>query len=197
MPSFLSAIQALAGNSNMENVNYIDISENHKEFIRKDTWELNFTKKPAAVYYPGDEIVKSRCTTVSPSLPTSIAGIQHNIRGFQINQKTSRNTAGTVNLTFVDREDQAITVMCDDWRNKISDNDNKYSFRKEDTIADLRYSMMNSSRFGIRDIIMLTCQPNDIGLQEEGDSEPEQSSSNSEVTLGLDFEHSKRIYNNL
>lgn len=197
MPSILSALKALGGNTNMSYVNYVDIKENGKEFIRKDMWDVEMTSKPQSVYYPGDPIFKARCSAVEPSISAEVSGIEQTIRGYTIKQKTSRNTSGSVTLTFIDREDQAIAVMVDDWKNKISDPDNKYSFRKQDTIADIKHTIFNSSRIPIRTLQYLTCQPNSAEMPEGGSSEAEQSESNSEISLVLDFEHYKRIFENI
>jgi hypothetical protein len=197
MPDFISALEALSQNPYMSEVNYVSLNENQREFIRPDMWEATFATVPLAVYFPGHDIIKKRLTGIQPSIPTSVSGIQQIIRGYIINQKTSQNTSGTVNLVFTDREDQSITAFCNDWRNKISDPDNKYSFRKEVTIADVEHKILNTSRVPLRTLLYKTCQPNDIALNEEGTSDVEVTSSLSEVTLGLDFEHFKRIFHNI
>jgi len=197
MPSFISVIQALAGNTQMNYVNYESINDNQKEFIRPDLWDVEMTSKPAAVYYPGDPIFKARLTAFAPSISGTVSGISQVIRGYTIMQKTSKTTSGTISMTFVDREDQAITVFCDDWLQKISDRDKKYSFRKEDTICQLKHTIFNTSRIPIRTMEFYTCQPNSAELPEGGTSDVEVSATLSEIPLTLDFEHYTRTFNNL
>lgn len=197
MPTFLSVIDALSGNTMMSEVNYVSVRDNHREFILPNMWEVSWITRPAAVYYPGDEIFRARLNAIAPSIPTGITGIQQVIRGYTKNQKTSVSTNGTVTLTFIDKEDQSMTMFCDDWKNKISDPDTKYSFRTEDTMADIKHLILNTGRIPIRKLEYLGCQPSEVPLNEEGTGEAEISSHLGEIPLNLDFEHFTRVPLNL
>lgn len=197
MPSFITVADALQGNDALKNVNYIDINESQREFIRKDTWEVKWIQPPRAVYFPGQAMMNARCTSYSSSISTSLSGISETIRGYKLNQKTTRDTSGSLTLEFVDKEDQAISIFAEDWANKISDAETKYSFRKEDTVAKIHIPIFNTSRIVIRELQFYACQPSDTGIKEEGSSEVEQSDHLGKVSMSLDFEHYKRIFRNI
>jgi hypothetical protein len=199
MPSpFLNATDVLQGNTYMDFINYSAIQDNNKEFIRNDMWEIKFLAYPACVYYPGDKFINIRCNSFNPGMSNDIAGIQQVIRGFEINQKTSVKTNGTLSAEFIDREDQAITIFFDDWKNKIMDPNIRYSFRKEDTIAKIKYLMFNTSRVPIRELIFWTCQPKNNGdIKEEGGYDQDVTQNLGVLNMSLDYEHSERKYLNL
>lgn len=192
MPSFIKALQVLGDNTEMGYVNYQNIAQNHKEFLLPSNWDLYFTKKPAAVYFPGDDIIRARCATVEPSVQDAISGVEHTVRGYTIKQKTSTNTSGTCTINFIDREDQAIVAFVTNWRECISDPETKFSFRTEDTYADIQYRLFNTSRIAVRQLRMLKCQPSDATLPESSISDAEVSSTLAEIPLALDFDHYSR-----
>lgn len=198
MPNkFLSAADVLQGNGYMNYVNHTTLKENNKEFILNTLWEVSFTQVPAAVYYPGDSIIFSRLTGFTPSIDSAITGVEAVIRGFTIMQKTSQKTNGTLSMDFMDREDQAISVFIYDWGTKISDPDTKFSFRKEDTVAEITQTIFNTSRQPIRSNVFYNFQPTtNGGLKEDGVSDPD-AGNNSEVTIEGDFEHYKKRFLNI
>ena len=196
MANFISALQALQDNNALNRINYIDISENEKEFLLDTNWECTMTKKPAAVYYPGDDIWKSRLNSVTPGIPADVTGVSQVIRGFTINQKTAVNTAGSISLVFIDREDQAMSAMFDDWKQKICDREIRFQFRKEDTTANLKHVMFNTSRIPVRKLEFLGCQPSSAELKEDGVGDIE-SNSLGELSVSLDYEHSRRVFLNV
>jgi hypothetical protein len=156
---FLETQKLLQENDSLNYINYSNINENQKEFLRSDLWDWKFTLPPAAVYYPGDEIFQTRLTTVAPTFSHSPAGgIDITIRGYQISQKVGYESHGSVTLTFEDREDQSITAFFFDWQEKLTERSTKYTFRKEDTYAEAIVTQFNSSRIPIRRYQLLTCQ---------------------------------------
>lgn len=193
--SDVAKLVAAAG-GNMSFIDYETYRDNNKEFLRGDMWEFYFEAPPKIVYYPGDDVFKARLNQVNVGIDTSTNGFEKRMRGnFVIFQKTGQNTSGTVTLNFTDREDQAITYFCDDWRTKICDRDTKYSFRKDDLVAQGRLIITNSSRIDVRTIDFYNMILSDASFDENGVAED--GSDRAEVQMNLQFEHYTRTFNNL
>ena len=190
------SVKSLVKGGNMGFVNYDNLKETDKEFLRGDLWEFTLINPPAVVYYPGDDIFKRRLLQVNLGIDTSVNGFEKRMRGnYVILQKTGQNTSGTISLQFTDREDQAISYFVDDWRQKIADRDCKYSFRKEDLVCDAKLEIFNSSRVPVRTLKFYNCIIQDAQLDENGAAED--GSDRADVPLNLQFEHYERIFNNL
>lgn len=161
---FLDAVDVLGNNDNLSYINYQSLKNKNQEFLRSDTWDFEFTKHPAAAYFPGNDFIRKRLMNVNVSVPTQLGMMTANIRGFQINQVTySGTTSGTISLDFMDMEDQAITLWLDDLRDKYGSRKNRFAFRLEDTIGEAKLTMMNSSRIPIREYIFYGLQLQDPG----------------------------------
>lgn len=170
--------------------------DNNKEFLRGDMWEFSFINAPKIVYYPGDNIFKARLNQVSVGIDTSVNGFEKRMRGnYTIFQQTGQNTAGSLTLGFVDKEDQALTYFFDDWRQKIADRDTKYSFRKDDLVADCQLVLTNSSRLAVRTLKFYNCIIQDASIDENGVAED--GSDRADIQLSMKFEHYERIFNNI
>lgn len=190
------SVKSLVKSGNMGFVNYDNLKETDKEFLRGDLWEFTLINPPAVVYYPGDDIFKRRLLQVNLGIDSSVSGIQKRMRGnYVILQQTGQNTSGSISLQFTDREDQAISYFVDDWRQKIADRDCKYSFRKEDLVCDAKLEIFNSSRTPVRTLMFYNCIIQDAQLDENGVAED--GSDRADVPLNLQFEHYERIFNNL
>lgn len=177
-------------------LDYQNMKETEKEFLRGDLWEFTLVNPPKVVYYPGHDIFKKRLVQINLGVDTSVNGFEKRLRGnFVVLQKTGQNTAGTISLQFTDREDQAISYFVDDWRQKISDRDCKYSFRKEDLVSDAKLEIFNSSRVPVRTLMFYNCIIQDAQLDENGAAED--GSDRADVPLNLQFEHYERIFDNL
>lgn len=181
-------------------MNFIDYTghykDDNKEFLRGDMWEFTLINPPAIVYYPGDDIFKSRLQSINLGIDTSVNGFEKRMRGgFAIYQQTGQQTSGTISLQFTDREDQAISYFVDDWRQKISDRDTKYSFRKTDLVADAKLVLTNASRVAVRTLKFYNCIIQDGGLDENGTAED--GSDRADVPVTLKFEHYEREFNNI
>lgn len=186
----------IAGAQYMKKLNYFDIRESNKELLRGDLWEFRFTTPPTAVYYPGNDIIQTRLTAVNPGIDYSSNGIEKQLRNnFMIYQQTSQITYGTISLTFVDREDQAIKYFIDDWRNKIAERDSKYSLRKEDLVAECEMLILNSSRIPVGTLKFYNCQIMEGTFDENGS--PDDTSDRADITMSMKFEHYDRIFDNL
>lgn len=180
----------------MKQLGYHEIVETNKEFLRTDLWEFKFEIPPAIVYYPGDAIIQTRLTNVNTGLDTSVSGFEKHMRNtYTLHQRTGQRTDGTLSLTFVDREDQAIAYFIDDWKQKIADRDSKYSFRKEDLVAKCTYTILNTSRIPVRKLTFYNCYIQDGAYDENGVAED--GGDRADTTLTLTFEHYSRDFLNV
>lgn len=181
-------------------MNFVDYEnsyrEDNKEFLREDLWEFRIISPPKVVYYPGDDIFKRRLNSVNLSISGNVNGFEKRMRGnYRIIQKTGQDTGGSVTLGFVDREDQAISYFVDDWKQKISDRNTKYGFRKGDLVADCQMLILNTGRQRVRTITLYNCTIDDASLNENGVETD--GSDRSDIQLSLSFEHYKRDWDNL
>lgn len=170
--------------------------DNNKEFLRGDMWQFDFITWPKIVYSPGNTIFHARLNSVQVGIDSSVSGFEKRMRGnYVIRQQTGQNTSGTLTLSFVDREDQAISYFVDDWKQKIADRDTKYSFRKDDVVADCKLVLTNSSRLAVRSLNFYNCIIQDAALDESGvDSD---GTDRSDIQLSMAFEHYDRNFDNL
>lgn len=182
--------------SYMKQLGYHEIKETNKEFLRTDLWEFKFTIPPAIVYYPGDSIIQTRLTQVNLGIDTSVTGFEKHMRNtYTLHQRTGQRTDGTLSLTFVDREDQAIAYFVDNWKQMIADRDTKYSFRKEDLVAQCEMTLLNTSRLPVRKLTFYNCYIQDASLEENGAAED--GGDRADVPLTMTFEHYDRIFCNI
>lgn len=195
MSLFLDPKSILSTNNSLSYIEYNKINENQKEFLRTDLWDFSFTIPPAAVYFPGNEFLKTRLISVSPSFPGSIGEISAKIRGFDILQKVGVNSSGSVSLTFMDREDQSVSAFKRDWQEKITSMDNKFTYRKEDTVAECVLRMYNSTRTEITQWTLHTCQLDDGVISRSFTSDD--PSNNGEIEMTLKFEHMFMEFKNI
>lgn len=198
MASKVAELVKNAASDNLLNnyIQYDTLKEGNKEFLRGDLWAFEFTSAPRIVYYPGDSIFNTRLTQVNIGIDNSVNGFEKRLRGnFTVYQKTGQNTAGTLSLGFVDREDQAITYFMDDWHQKIADRDTKYSFRKEDLVAECKLTFFNSSRIAVRTLEFHNCILADRTFDENGVAED--GSDRADVQMTMNFEHFTRTFDNL
>lgn len=185
------------GDAHMKFVDYHQsYKDGNKEFLRGDMWQFDFLNPPKIVYYPGDDIIHKRLNSVNISTDSSVNGFEKRMRGnYVIRQQTGQSTNGSLTLSFIDREDQAIGYFVDDWRQKIADRDTKYSFRKDDLVCDCEMFILNSSRVDVKHLTFYTCIINDAPLDENGiDSD---GTDRADIQLQMSFEHYQRDFLNL
>ena len=179
---------------------FIDYHESYrddnKEFLRGDMWQFDFMNPPKIVYYPGDDLIHKRLNSVNLSMDTSVNGFEKRMRGnYVIRQQTGQSTNGQLTLSFIDKEDQAISYFVDDWKQKIADRDTKYSFRKEDVVCDCEMFITNSSRIDVRHLTFYNCIIMDAPLDQNGADAD--GTDRSDVQLSMAFEHMEREFVNL
>jgi len=170
--------------------------DDNKEFLRGDMWQFDFLNPPKIVYYPGDDIIHKRLNSVNLSMDTSVNGFEKRMRGnYVIRQQTGQPTNGSLTLSFIDKEDQAISFFVDDWKQKICDRDTRYSCRKDDVVCDCEMFITNSSRIDVRHLTFYNCIIMDAPLDENG-SEMD-GTDRSDIQLSMTFEHMSREFLNL
>lgn len=193
---FLDAKELLQKNDSLNYINYENINEEQREFLRTDLWDWRFSVPPAAVYYPGDDLIHTRLRAVSPQFTYGMSTtITATIRGFDIQQNVGFKSSGTLTLDFTDREDQCISVFLTDWQEKLTARDTKYTFRKEDTVAEGILTMFNSSRIPIRRYKVLTVQLMDPAPSLSFTSDD--PAQNGELSANFTFEHHRLLWENL
>lgn len=195
MALFLDPAEILQTNDALNYINYENMNEEQREYLRTDLWDFEFTVPPAAVYFPGNALIKTRLTGVSPNFPGALGTITANFRGFDIAQKVGVHSNGSVTLNFIDREDQAITYFKLDWQQKLTNLDNRFTYRKEDTVAECKLTMFNSSRIPIFKWTLLTCQLDDGTLSRSFTSDD--PAQNGETEMVLTYEHIRPLGLNL
>jgi hypothetical protein len=97
-------------------------------------------------------------------------------------------------LSFVDKEDQAVSMFIHDWQQKITDMDTKFQYRKEDTVCTCRLIQLNTSRIPIAKWLLKTCQLTNGVIQRQFTDEPQ---NGGELTMELNFEHMKLEWKNI
>lgn len=193
---FLNPSDILSKNNMLDYINYENISEENRELLLSNLWDFEFITAPAAVFFPGNEVIKRRLTSVQLSPGGSIGNVQATIRGYTIQQAAGVSSNGTVSLSFIDKEDQAISMFIRDWQEKITCMDNKFQYRKEDTVATCRLVHLNTSRIPIAQWTLITCQPSNGTISRPFSSE-ENPSNAGDINLDLNFEHMHLDWKNI
>lgn len=185
------------GDGYMKFIDYTSTyKDDNKEFLRGDMWQFDFLNWPRIVYSPGNSIFHARLNSVQVGIDGAVNGFEKRMRGnFVIRQQTGQNTSGQLTLSFIDKEDQAISYFVDDWKQKIADRDTKYSFRKDDVVADCQLVLTNSSRLAVRTLKFYNCVIMDAPLDENGADAD--GTDRADVQLSLAFEHYERNFDNL
>jgi len=198
---FLDAKNLLLQNDPLNYINYDKLNQERKEFLRSDLWDFTWTKPCNAVYFPGNAFVKARTIGVNPSINFSgTTELTATIRGFTVRQNVySGTTSGTITIQYQDFEDQAIMAWLDDWREKLGDRENRYTFRKEDTCAEGTLTVFNSSRKAIRLYTLKCIQLSDPGIS--GLYTPsftsDDPSNMGDISATFSFEHCQLEWKNI
>jgi hypothetical protein len=160
MASFINVGDFLEkANDPLGYINYSDLREEDREFLRSDLWDLEWLEAPHAVYFPSNDLLRKRTTGVTPSFSAGLTEIQAIIRQYKIRQTVlSGQSDGTITCEYVDREDQSIRAFIHDWKEKLWGLQDRYTFRKEDTVGTVKLTQFNSSRKPIASFIMHAVQ---------------------------------------
>lgn len=128
--------------------------DTNREFVTSGLWDIEFTKVPDAVFFPGNEAISSRIRSVSPPDIIKSELMRWDHRGFRKYQPNSRIIRdGKVTLEFTDYEDQTITAFLNSWSVLQSDPQTNLGLRSEFTKCDLLLTRYNTSGNAINQII--------------------------------------------
>ena len=130
------------------------VYDTNKEFVTSGIWEVNFTKIPAAIYFPGNDVISAQIRSVNTPNPMPAKILEWNHRDFikyQPSSRVSRN--GDVTLNFTDFEDGSIIAWINSWISLQSDPETNLGLRSEFLKCDLTLTRLNTSGNPINEII--------------------------------------------
>jgi len=134
-------------------VNRANVGNNNGEILNKFNWDLEVTKRPAIVYWPGDMVYFNRLKDISglPDDQVSIEDVEVG-GGFTITQTGDSANRQPVEVTFnfQDYEDSTIGYLVHDWKIKIQDPVTRRSFRKADLVADMVAYQLNTDLIPVK-----------------------------------------------
>lgn len=181
----------MAGVGVLQHRDYLRVAEGNLELIRNDLWDIDITM-PTAVYNPGTELLKVRLTSVETGQVSEPVLIEKKILGHTVYSPGGRDSSpAEVTLNFIDREDQAITFMINDYRDQNADARTSFGRHKSELITSLVVTFYNTLLKPVRKITYYdgmyggSTLPNAIG---------EHGSDNSEVALNIKFQHHEVTY---
>jgi len=172
----------------LEHRNYYQVAESNLEFIRSDIWDIEIGTNdwPLAVYNPGIEIFKKRLKTINISLQNSATIIDKQIFAQTIQQNAGRDIqSGSVTFNFIDKEDQAITFMLNDWLNQIGDPQTGFGRHKKELIFNFKINFYNTLLQKYR---YYNCVAGLLESVDIPDNAEEKGSDNSEVNMTIKCE---------
>lgn len=139
-------------------INYRNISEGQKEIRRKDYWMMRFTRIPAGLYWPGQDLIDIRLKSFSPNIEDDPQIFDANIRGVKILQAAGpTEVAGTATLVFQDRVDQNIAYLFEQWKLLGGNRLAKQGLPKEMYTSELLFTLYNIQEEPIRTITLFNC----------------------------------------
>ena len=172
----------------MDFINRNNMKMNAQEILTSFEWDVEFTKKPAAVFWPGDDTFHIRLNSVQPpgADGSSNQVQQAEMRGFTLIQSGLTENSGSLSMNFQDFEDQAIVAFLEDWVTKCNTRDTRRSIHKRDLIADIKVTRYNSFRKPVKEWICETCLPAQSGY---GDQFTAQKALLGQCSLNLQVEY--------
>lgn len=173
--------------------NYKRVAENNLEFIRGDIWDLEIPKIggwPTAVYFPGDDIFLERLKQVTINMNNGASPITKQIFSQELHQNAGRDIQnGSVTLAFLDKEDQAISFMLNDWLNQIGDPETGFGRHKKELNINFTINIYNTLLQKIRYYDCICGILTNADIQ---DSPTDKGGDLSDVSMTLNFELMKR-----
>jgi len=169
--------------------NYLRVAQTNLELIRGDLWDFEFnegTDWPRAVYFPGMEIFKTRLKQASISLANAASPIEKDVFVTHVHQNAGRDIqTGSVTFNFIDREDQALTYMLNDWLNQIGDPFTGLGRHKTELLLNGKFVFYDTLLNKKRQII---CDAGILTATDIPDTPGEKGSDLSEVSMTINFQ---------
>lgn len=175
----------------LEHRNYLKVAQGNLELIRGDIWDIEFVKWPDALYNPGIDLLKARLKDIeTPSLSEPVL-LEKDVLGHKIYSPGGRNgSPGDVTLNFIDREDQAITYMIQNYVDAHGDPDNGFSRHKAELFFHVNIIFYNTL---LKPFRKLECTTGLYGGHTIPDNPGDHGTDLSEVSLTLKFQQVKRV----
>lgn len=173
--------------------NYFQVAEGNIEFIRGDIWDIEVPTDgwPLAVYSPGMDMIKTRLKSMSINMNNATGKIQKEIFAQQLHQNAGRDIQnGTITMQFLDKEDQAITNIANDWLNQIGDPDTGFGRHKKELLLNMDVVFYNTLLSRVREY---KCIAGILDSADIPDTPGEKGSDLSDVSLSISFELMKRF----
>jgi len=164
------------------------IAGDQKDIVSGFFWEFIVNKWPNAVYYPGDQVFKTRLMTCSPPSDISSAPLETNLHGFDIIMPGDIARSGSCGGVFQDFIDQSIINIFQDWSDKTQDAETRLSLPKSELYMDASVFQLDRQLNPIRMWEMRT------GLLENWDCPPNFGGDNNiggQVSFSIKFEFIK------
>jgi hypothetical protein len=176
----------------LQHRNYYQVAESNLEFIRGDIWDIEIGTNdwPLAVYNPGIDILKKRLDTMSISMNNSTEKIEKDIFNQHLIQNAGRNSQyGSVVFNFIDKEDQAITFMLNDWLNQVGDPQTGFGRHKKELILNLKINFYDTL---LRKIRYYNCVTGILDTVDIPETPGEKGSDLSNCSMTIQFELMER-----
>jgi hypothetical protein len=143
MSQFKEEIMTFRGYVNRKN-----FGQNNAEILNKFHWDFIVTKKPNVVYWPPDQILKTRLLNIT-GLPSDMAAApletEELCGGFKVIQPGEiTHDPVTITFNFQDFEDSSIGYLVHDWYRKTQDPEVKVSNTKADLVCDMEVYQLNT-----------------------------------------------------
>lgn len=168
--------------------NYKRVAENNLEFIRGDIWDIEIPEGgwPSAVYNPGIEIFLERLKSVNLSLQNGASPLTKQIFSQEIHQNAGRDVQnGSIQFSFIDKEDQAIVFMLNDWLNQIGDPETGFGRHKKELNLKCTVNIYNTLLQKIR---YYDCYCGILSNADIPDSPTEKGGDLSDCGMTINFE---------
>lgn len=181
----------------MDHINRYKVGGNNADILDQFNWDLIILSTPKAVYWPGNELFKSRLKKIG-GLPSEISVEVNEVEGpggFKI-LAPGDNTSGnlvSITLDFLDYEDCSIAFFGKDWSDKCQDPITKISRPKAELVMDIQVLQLNNARKPVKQWTLYNGIIESINTNESFDSK---KNPNGAVSINIKFEWYKIEYLN-
>jgi hypothetical protein len=195
------ADSAIRGENGFKDLRWDRYMDNNKEFKRSDLWTFKMISPAPAIYYPGDEIINARLNDVSVTreswnLPTNDPP---KIRGFKpigAQPNGPIDVSGTVQCSFVDKQDYAIELWMKSTRDLISHPITRFSYPIELLMSQMELTFHDTIQQRVKILTFINAVPKSITVGDEDPAEESSWSANYQYTWAFPnhTEEYKNIY---
>ena len=195
------ANSAIKGENEFKDLRWDRFRDNNKEYKRPDLWTIKMISPAPAIYYPGDDIINARLNDVSVTRQSWQLKTQDvpTVRGYKsLGGQPSgfADMSGTVQLSFVDKQDYAIELWMKSTRDLISHPESRFSYPVELLMSQIELSFYNTVQQRVKVLNFLNCVPQSIQVGEEDPAESASWGANYSYTWSFPWhtETYKNVY---